>query len=112
MHRAISRSARRVAVAADLGRKLNRPRMSHLVAGVSVAAVALVVAPAAAASQPITSYPPHPVSAVLTDVCAFPVRVDGDSPSTERDFFDESGTLTRIEIHATEQDTFSATGSR
>jgi hypothetical protein len=77
---------------------------------VSVTAGALAIAPAAAVSQPTTSYPVHHVSAVLTDVCAFPVTVEGDSPGTERDFFDENGSLIRIEVHATEQDTFSANG--
>jgi hypothetical protein len=88
----------------------NRHRVSRLMAVVSVAVGALVIASAAGASQPITSHAVHHVSAVLTDVCAFPVTVDGDSPFTEWDFFDENGTLIRIEIHATEQDTFSANG--
>jgi hypothetical protein len=110
MCKAIARSAGRVAIAAGFSRKRNRPRVSRLMAAVSVAAAALVVAPAAAASQPITSYSIHHVAAVLTDVCAFPVTVEGDSPYTERDFFDESGALIRIEIHATEQDTFNANG--
>jgi hypothetical protein len=97
-------------MAADFSRTLNRLRVSRLMAVVSAAAGALAIAPAAGASQPTTSYPVHHVSAVLTDVCAFPVTVEGDSPGTERDFFDENGTLTRIEVHATEQDTFSANG--
>jgi hypothetical protein len=110
MCKAVERSAGRVAIAARFRRTLNRLRVSRLMAGLSVAAATLVVAPEAGASKPITSYPVHHVSAVLTDVCAFPVTVEGDSPGTERDFFDEKGTLTRIEVHATEQDTFSANG--
>jgi hypothetical protein len=110
MCKAVEQSAGRAAMAARLSRKSSRLSVSCLTALVSAGAVALAIAPAAPASQPITSYPIHHVSAVLTDVCPFPVIVDGLSPGTERDFFDESGTLTRIEVHATEQDTFSANG--
>jgi hypothetical protein len=110
MSNAVEQSAGRAATAARFRRRPSRLRVSRLAALVSAGALALVIAPAARAGQPITSYPVHPVSAVLTDVCAFPVTVEGLSPGTERDFFDESGTLTRIEVHATEQDTFSANG--
>jgi hypothetical protein len=91
-------------------RRLSRLTASRHLA-VAAAAVAAVALPAsAAAGQPVTSYPTHHVFALLTDVCPFPVTVEGDSPGTERDYFDQSGALTRIEVHATEQDTFSANG--
>jgi hypothetical protein len=92
-------------------RRLSRLTASRLIAVVSAAAVAAVSLPASAgAGQPVTSYPTQHVFAVLTDVCPFPVTVEGDSPGTERDYFDQSGALTRIEVHATEQDTFTANG--
>jgi hypothetical protein len=110
MSKALEQSIDRVAMAARSHRKLSRLRVSRLMAAVSLAVGAVVIAPSAGAQQPITSYPIHHVFAVLTDVCPFPVTVEGDSPGTERDFFDQSGALTRIEVHATEQDTFSANG--
>jgi hypothetical protein len=91
-------------------RGMSRLAASRLVAVVSAAVAATVIPASAWAGQPITSYPTHHVSAVLTDVCPFPVSVEGDSPGTVRDYFDESGALTRIEVHATEQDTFTANG--
>jgi hypothetical protein len=49
-------------------------------------------------------------SAVLTDVCAFPVNVDATISGTETDYVDQSGALTRIFLHQVEQDTFTANG--
>lgn len=43
-------------------------------------------------------------------MCAFPVTVDYTVSGTEIDYFDQSGTLTRIFLHQTEQDTFTANG--
>ena len=49
-------------------------------------------------------------TAVLTDVCSFPVTVVFGGTGTEIDFFDENGNLTRIQIHQVEQDVFTANG--
>jgi hypothetical protein len=65
---------------------------------------ALAVPPTRTAFEGVTG------SNVLTDVCAFPVNVDWTVSGTEIDYFDQSGTLTRIFLHQTEQDTFTANG--
>jgi len=49
-------------------------------------------------------------SIVVTDVCAFPISVDGTISGTETDYVDESGALTRIFGHEVEQDTYTANG--
>jgi len=49
-------------------------------------------------------------SIVVTDVCAFPINVDGTISGTETDYVDESGALTRIFVHEVEQDTYTANG--
>jgi hypothetical protein len=75
-----------------------------------VAASVAVFASPAAADQP-THYPVElTFSEVLTDVCPFPVNVDGAVSGTGIDFFDKSGALTRTLHHVIEQDTFTANG--
>lgn len=69
-----------------------------------------VFASTAAADQPATSHETLSGTAVLTDVCAFPVTVDFTADVTETDFVDTSGNLTRVDLHLVEQDTFSANG--
>jgi hypothetical protein len=49
-------------------------------------------------------------SIVVTDVCAFPINVDGTISGTETDYVDESGALTRISVNEVEQDTYTANG--
>jgi hypothetical protein len=49
-------------------------------------------------------------TAVLADVCSFPVTVQATVTGTETTFFDESGNITRVQIHIVEQDVFSANG--
>ena len=49
-------------------------------------------------------------TAVLTDVCSFPVTVVFSGSGTETDLFDENGNLTRVLIHQVEQDVFTANG--
>jgi hypothetical protein len=47
---------------------------------------------------------------VLTTLCEFPIDWEANVKATETDFYDITGALIRIHIHATEQDTFSANG--
>jgi hypothetical protein len=49
-------------------------------------------------------------STVLTDICSFPVTVDLRQTGTETVFSDRNGNITRVEVHAVEQDVFTANG--
>jgi hypothetical protein len=73
-------------------------------------AVMAIFAPGAAADAPVKSEFPFSDTGVLTDTCAFPVTIAATGSATELDFFAASGTLTRFQIHASEQATFSANG--
>ena len=82
----------------------------------SFALLALVVgaaifASAAAADRPATFHYTTTGSAMLTDICAFPVNVDFTADVSETDFVDTSGNLTRVILHLVEQDTFTANGN-
>jgi hypothetical protein len=52
------------------------------------------------------------VSSVTTmsGVCSFDVTVNSVQSGTEIDFYDQTGSLTRVFIHAVETDTFTANG--
>jgi hypothetical protein len=72
---------------------------------------AAAFAQAAAADAPIKEdFSFSDATAVLTDVCSFPVTVVYSGTGTETDFFDRDGNLTRIQIHQVEQDVFTANG--
>jgi hypothetical protein len=78
---------------------------------VIASAVAMgVFAPAAAAGQPVKSEFTFSDTGVAEDGCAFPVTVNATGSASETDFFDRDGALTRIHLHAIEQDTYSANG--
>jgi hypothetical protein len=47
---------------------------------------------------------------VLSDVCAFPVTANHSNTGTRTFFYDQDGNLTRVEVHAVEQDVFTANG--
>jgi hypothetical protein len=70
----------------------------------------------AALAAPATAVPPvkddftFTDTAVLTDVCPFPVTVEFTGTGTETLFFDRNGNITRIQIHQVEQDVFTANG--
>jgi hypothetical protein len=72
---------------------------------------AAILAQSAAAVAPIREdFTFTDATAILTDVCSFPVTVVYAGTGTETDFFDENGNLTRIHIHQVEQDVFTANG--
>jgi hypothetical protein len=82
-----------------------------VICAVVVGAVAMaVVAPVAAANPPVKSEFTFSDTGVLDEGCAFPVTINATGSATETDFFDRGGALTRIELHAIEQDTYSANG--
>jgi hypothetical protein len=79
----------------------------------SVAAAVLAAAAfaqTAAAVEPIREDVSFTGTAVLADVCAFPVNVEFTVTGTQTTFFDQNGNITRIQIHNVEQDVFSANG--
>jgi hypothetical protein len=84
-------------------------RLLFIVAAAVLGAAAL--AQSAAAVRPIKEdFTFSDATAVLTDVCSFPVTVVFGGTGTEIDFFDQNGDLTRVEIHQVEQDVFTANG--
>jgi hypothetical protein len=85
-------------------------RVRGFLAVLVVALAAAVFTPVATAAQPDRFEDTISFTAVLTDVCPFDVTIDANITFTEIDFFDQSGTLTRVHIHNVEQDTFSANG--
>jgi hypothetical protein len=85
-------------------------RLTGFPAVFMVALAAAIVTPLATAAQPDKFDGTFSFTSVLTDVCPFDVTLDASGTFTEIDFFDESGTLTRVHIHTVEQDTFSANG--
>jgi hypothetical protein len=80
-------------------------------AGLVGVAMMAFLAPGAGAKAPVTSEFTFDDTGVLADVCAFPLTVRAIGSGTEWDFFDASGALTRTEIHANEQTTYSANGN-
>jgi hypothetical protein len=82
--------------------------LSVVLAGAFVMAVFATVA---AAAPPVKSEITFSDTGILEDVCAFPIAVDAIGSGTEIDFFDNSGALTRVEVHVTEQTTFTANGT-
>jgi hypothetical protein len=78
--------------------------------------LAAAVLGAAALAQSATAVPPikqdftFDDTAVLTDVCSFPVTVEFTQTGTEIDFFDANGNLTRVQVNSVEQDVFTANG--
>jgi len=73
--------------------------------------VMAVLAPSAAAAAPVKSEITFSGAGVLEDVCAFPLTVEPTGSGTQIAFFDNSGALTRVHLHVTEQTTYSAHGT-
>ena len=64
-------------------------------------------APTASAVEPIREDFSESNTAVLADVCSFPIDVEVTVTGTQTTFFDQGGSITRIQIHTVEQDVFS-----
>ena len=73
----------------------------------AVVAAGLMAQPAAAAKPTREDFTVTD-TAVLTDVCAFPVTVDMTLTGTLTRLFDRNGDPTRIEVHIREHDVFTA----
>lgn len=86
-------------------------RLTACAVVMSGAAIGLAVfAPTAAADSPDISHKTISATSVLTGACSFPIAVNSGGNETDRFFFDQSGTLTRANANASEQDTFTANG--
>jgi len=70
-----------------------------------------VLAPTAAAAPPVKSEFSFSDVGTIEGTCAFPLTVEANGSASEIDFFDNSGALTRTQLHATERTTFSAHGT-
>ena len=85
-------------------------RTTTLVVGL-VAAIALaVLAPTAAADQPVIVHKTSSVTSLLTGACPFSITVDSTMTETDKFFSDQNGVLTMASAHVDEQDSFSANG--
>jgi hypothetical protein len=69
-----------------------------------------VLAHPAAAVQPTRVPIDETNTIVVEDICSFPVTITATLVGTETTFYDQSGDVTRIQIHVVEQDVFSANG--
>lgn len=65
-----------------------------------VSTVAVVAPQLAAASPPATTSFPFSSSQTDKSLCGFPIEFSFTGTFTERDFFDSSGNLIRIEVHS------------
>ena len=85
-----------------------RRRLSSLLALVGVLALS---AASTANANPPTVHPFTGTGTVtVSGLCSFDVTVTFTFNGTERDFTDQNGNLTRIELNFVEQDTFTANG--
>jgi hypothetical protein len=91
-------------------RVLKQPAWLRLTIVLAVALGTAVFASSAAAEPPTKTEDTFTGTDVLTGVCAFPVNVELTISGTIKEFFDQNGALTRVQIHNVEQDVFSANG--
>ena len=83
---------------------------SFLATVVGAALAIAALAPTAAAVEPIREDFSFSGTAVLADVCPFPVTAQLTGTVTETVFFDREGNVTRVHDHVVEQDVFTANG--
>lgn len=69
-----------------------------------------VLAQPAAAIEPTRVPIDETNTTVVEDLCSFPVTITATVVGTETTFYDQSGAVTRIQVHAVEQDVFNANG--
>jgi hypothetical protein len=67
-----------------------------------------VLAHPAAAVEPTREPIDDTDTFVVEDICDFPVTITATLVGTETTFYDQSGEVTRIQIHVVEQDVFTA----
>lgn len=86
------------------------PMRGFLATIVGAALAIAALAPIAAAVEPTREDFSFSDTAVLADVCPFPVTVELTGTGTETVFFDKEGNVTRVQAHVVEQDVFTANG--
>jgi hypothetical protein len=69
-----------------------------------------VLAHPAAAVEPTRVPIDDTITSEVTDICDFPVTITATLVGTETTFYDQSGEVTRQQIHVVEQDVFTANG--
>jgi hypothetical protein len=80
--------------------------MRKFALAISLALGFLVFPVSAAATEPTISHSTVAANFTVSGVCAFGFTIKSTLEETEIDYFDASGTLTRIYFHVTEQDTY------
>jgi hypothetical protein len=88
---------------------LQKFRLLSLLSLVALSAMG-VYANSAAATAPTRVAIDETVVTVVNDLCGFPVTVTSTQVGVETTFYDQNGTITRIQAHAVEQDVFTANG--
>ena len=78
--------------------------------GLSIALMLATALPASAAKPTKTEFSFSFTGAQITDICAFPISLDGTQKGTQTDFVNNDGALIRSSQHIVQQDTFYANG--
>ncbi len=88
---------------------MRRFRLLVLLSLLALSATGVLAYPAAAV-EPTREPIDETITSVVTDICSFPVTITSTLVGTETTFYDQSGEVTRIQIHVVEQDVFTANG--
>jgi hypothetical protein len=88
---------------------MRRLRLLILLSLLTLSATGILAQPAAAV-EPTREPIDDTITSVVEDICSFPVTITATIVGTETTFYDESGEVTRQQIHVVEQDIFSANG--
>jgi hypothetical protein len=88
---------------------MRRFRLLVLLSLLALSATGVLAHPAAAV-EPTREPIDETATFVVTDICSFPVTITATLVGTETTFYDQSGEVTRIQIHVVEQDVFTANG--
>ena len=89
---------------------MRRLRLLLLLSLLALGTTAVLAQPAAAV-EPTREPIDLTITSVVTDICSFPVTITSTLVGTETTFYDQSGAVTRVQIHVVEQDVFSANGN-
>jgi len=90
-------------------RMMRRFRLLVLLSLLALSSTGVLAHPAAAI-EPTRVPIDDTVTFEVTDICSFPVTINATFVGTETTFYDQSGEVTRIQIHNVEQDVFTANG--